>query len=201
MNTHYTLQVNNDSLQSGDFCIFQTMPEINIANIVSLAWLSKAASPTTKLLFQWQTDLDFVWTNATTAQSGATVSACQSWPATTIKNNKVELDKVNGAYGFTNQTTSDSPGNLIIEQRPNVLANEISVGIGMGGKATFAVPSQPNMQIMMSPKPNYWLCFGSFKQGESVDVASISKYACKLDFKTTTNMAVSFGVNNCWIIG
>jgi hypothetical protein len=200
MSTHYELHLHNDSLQSGDFCIFQTMPDINMSNVTSLAWLSKTASPTTRLVFQWALEYDFVWTCATGNKPGARVTACQSWPANTETNNKVLLDKINGAYSFSKQPVSESSGSLIIEQGKNVLPQEVSVGIGMDGKGTFVLPSQPNMQVMMTPKPAYWLCFGSFEQGQVIDISRVSQRALKLDFIGQTQMSVSFGIDNCWAV-
>jgi len=196
MSTKYSCTVKNDSAQAGDFCIFQEVPDVNIPNVVTLAWLAKAANPTTTLKFDWSLDYSFIWSNTTNLQPGTHVATSQSWPCDTTTSNRISLDKVNSAYTFDNQTQGDYRGNLYIDQGQTVQSNKISVGIGMSGNGTFLVPSQPNMQLCFTPKPTYWLVFGSFVEGEVVDIAQVTENAFKLDYKGVTDMNVTFGADN-----
>jgi hypothetical protein len=200
MSTNYSCTVKNDSAQSGDFCIFQEVPDVNIPNIVTLAWLAKAANPTTTLKFDWSLDYSFIWSNTTNLQPGTQVATSQNWPCDTTTSNRICLDKLNNAYTFDNQTQGDYRGNLYIDQGQTVQSNKISVGIGMSGNGTFLVPSQPNMQLCFTPKPTYWLVFGSFVEGEVVDVAQVTENAFKLDYKGVTDMSVTLGANNIFTL-
>ncbi|MFT4908283.1 MAG: hypothetical protein ACI978_002373 [Oleispira sp.] len=196
MSTKYSCTVKNDSTQSGDFCIFQEVPDVNIPNIVTLAWLAKAANPTTTLKFDWSLDYSFIWSNTTNLQPGTKVEASQSWPCDTTTRNRINLDKVNNAYTFDAPTQGDYHGNLYIDQGQSVESKQVSVGIGMSGKGTFLAPSQPNMQLCFTPKPSYWLVFGSFVEGEVVDIAQVTENAIKLDYKGVTDLSVTLGADN-----
>jgi hypothetical protein len=198
MSTQYTLTVENNSTQSGDFCIFQEVPDINKPNIITLAWLSKAANPTTTLVFDWSLQYNFIWTNSTNLQPGDSVTTSQSWDCDVNTSNRIVLDKTNNAYTFSNQSQGDFAGNLYIDETQRVSSNEASVGIGMAGKGTFLVSCQPNMQIVMTPKPTYWIAFGSFKEGDVLDVGLVTQNACKLQYKGVTAMSVALGADNCW---
>jgi len=200
MSTKYTLTVQNDSTQSGDFCIFQQAPDTNVANITTLAWLSKAANPTTNLVFQWDLQYNFIWSNSTNLKPGDTVVTSQSWDCDVNTSNRIVFDFVNNAYNFSNQTQGDYAGNLYIDEGQSVRPNQASVGIGMSGSGTFLVPSQPNMQVMFTPKPTYWLVFGTFKQGDVVDIGQVTKNAKKIVFNGVTDLAVTFKSTNTWLM-
>lgn len=64
------------------------------------------------------------------------------------------------------------------EKSPN---NDVSVGIAMGGKSAFAMMARPNWNLILSPHPVYWAVFGTFKEGEVLDVTSMSNIV-KLNF-------------------
>ncbi len=198
MTDKYTLSVMNDSTQAGSFCIYQELPDTNIGNITTLAWLAKAAHPTTRLDFEWGLDYDFVWAKTTQLRPGTVVKTSQAWDANLSTTNQVDFDYTNGAYTFANQSQGGYEGNLYINQTQRVRTAEASVGIGMSGKGSFLVESQPNMKIVLTPKPTYWLVFGQFKEGEVLDISKVTKTACKLEFKGTNNMNVVLKSDNTW---
>ncbi|MCV6636293.1 hypothetical protein [Candidatus Albibeggiatoa sp. nov. NOAA] len=200
MSDKYTLTVKNDSTQTGSFCIYQEHPDTNVGNITTLAWLAKAAHPTTRLEFAWEIDYDFVWAKTTELRPGTIVRTSQAWPANLSTRNQVDFDFTNKAYTFTNQSQGGYEDNLYINQTQRVRTSEAAVGIGMSGKGTFLVESQPNMKIVMTPKPTYWLVFGHFQEGEVLDIETVTKTACKLEFKGTTNMDVVLKSDNTWEI-
>ena len=200
MSDKYTLNVTNNSTQSGSFCIFQEVPDTNVPNVTTLAWLAKPAHPTTELEFEWALDYNFAWTKKTDLKPGTIVNTSQAWSANLETLNKVEFDYTDGAYTFANQTQGAYEGNLYIDQTQRVQSDDASVGIGMSGKGTFLVGSQPNMKIIMTPKPTYWLIFGYFQEGEVLDIAEVTENACRLQYKGTTNMNVSFEADNTWKI-
>lgn len=196
MSTTYTLSIDNQSTQSGDFCIFQEIPDVNVPNIVTLAWLSKTAHPTSVLTFDWSLDYSFFWSTQRDLRAGARVKAVQSWPANLTTNNKVTLDRSDDAYTFVDLTQGAYGGNLYIHQTGQVQSDDASVGIAMSGKGAFAVSSQPNMNIIMTPKPTYYVVFGQFIEGEVIDIAEVTNSAYKVEFKGTTSMSLVFNANN-----
>jgi hypothetical protein len=186
----------NNSTQSGNFCIFQELPDVNVPNVVTLAWLSKAAHPTTKLNFDWTVDYSFFWSTQFDLRPGSHVQAEQSWDANLDTTNLITLDRSDDAYTFANQRQGAYENNLYIHQTHRVQSDTASVGIGMSGKGAFAVKSQPNMSIIMTPKPIYWVVFGYFEEGEIIDIAEVTESAYKVQFKGTTSMALEFTSQN-----
>ena len=200
MSNLYTLNVQNNSTQSGSFCIFQEAPDINVPGITTMAWLAKMCHPTTDLEFNWSLDYSFVWSNTTNLKPGTIVKTSQDWDANLNTKNKITFDYVDNAYTFKGEKQGDYEGNLYIDQTKAVQPKAASVGIGMSGKGTFMIPSQPNMKIIMTPKPTYWLVFGDFVEGEILDITQVSEQALKLQYKGTEDMSVEFNGDNTWKI-
>jgi len=196
----YTLSVVNDSTQVGDFCIFQQTPDTNVSNLLTLAWLSKSAHPSTLLEFEWQLDYNFVWTKQTRLRAGTVVHTSQAWDANLMTQNKVDFDLTDNAYTFESLGQGGYEGNLYINQSQRVNTREAYVGVGMSGKGTFLVESQPNMKVVMTPKPTYWLIFGNYKEGQVLDLSTVTDTACRLEYKGTTNMNVVLKSDNTWDI-
>jgi len=196
----YTLNVKNNSTQTGSFCIFQEAPDVNIPGITTLAWLAKPAHPTSLLEFQWGLDYSFVWAKTTNLEPGTIVKTSQAWDANLSTMNHVDFDFSDGAYTFSDPSQGDYEGNLYIDQTKRVMSNDASVGIGMSGKGSFLVPSQPNMKVIMTPKPTYWLVFGNFEEGEILDTTEVTENAVKLQYKGTNTMNVELTGNNTWKI-
>ncbi|MCV6638912.1 hypothetical protein [Candidatus Albibeggiatoa sp. nov. NOAA] len=198
MSDKYTLTVTNDSTQTGNFCIYQAEPDTNIGHIITLAWLAKSAHPSTVLEFEWQLDYDFIWTKQTELRAGSIVNTSQAWQANLCTNNQVDFDLISDAYTFANPSQGGYEGNLYINQSQRVRTGEAHVGIGMSGKGTFIVKSQPNMKVVMTPKPTYWLVFGNYKEGQVLDISEVTNTSCKLEYKGTTNMQVALKADNTW---
>jgi len=196
MSDTYSLTIENNSTQSGDFCIFQEVPDVNVPNVVTLAWLSKTGHPTTKITFDWLIDYSFFWSTQTDLVAGAHVKAEQCWKANLATGNLLDLDRYDGAYTFTRQRQGEYEGNLYINQTGRVQSDDASVGIAMSGKGAFAVKSQPNMKIIMTPKPTYYVVFGYFEEGDVIDIAEVTESAYKIQFKGTTSMALEFTPEN-----
>ncbi|MBL4773401.1 MAG: hypothetical protein JKX98_07300 [Alcanivoracaceae bacterium] len=196
MSNLYTLNIKNNSTQSGSFCIFQQLPDVNVPGITTMAWLAKMSHPTTALTFNWSLSYSFVWSNITNLVPGTVVKASQNWDANLTTQNKITFDYLDNAYTFRGLDQGGSGGNLYIDQTKSVQSNAASVGIGMSGKGTFLIPSQPNMKIIMTPKPVYWLIFGDFVEGEILDITEVTKNTLKLPYKSTQTMNVEFGSDN-----
>jgi len=202
MSNIYTLNVRNNSTQSGSFCIFQEQPDVNMPGLITLAWLAKMSHPTTELEFKWIEDYCFVWSKTTKLEPGSIINTGQHWAANLKTKNKITFDYQDGAYTFEDEKQGDYEGNLYIDQTENVQPETASVGIGMSGEGTFLFASEPNMKIIMSPrsKPIYWLIFGDFAEGEVLDITQVSEQALKLQYDGTETMNVEFTGDNTWKI-
>ena len=196
----YKLNVQNNSTQTGSFCIFQELPDVNVPGITTLAWLAKPAHPTSHLEFEWGIDYSFVWSKTTDLEPGTIVKTSQSWNANLSTLNHVNFNYADGAYTFSDASQGDYEGNLYIDQTKRVVSNDASVGIGMSGKGAFYVPSQPNMKVIFTPKPTYWLIFGNFEEGEVIDITKVTDNALRLQYKGTKVMNVELNGSNTWSV-
>ena len=203
MSTTYTLNVTNNTTQTGDFVIFQETPDSNVANVMTLAWLTKRAHPTTQLQFDWSVDYNFTWAKTTDLKPGTLVDTSQAWDACLSTSNQVTLgEDGEDAYTFSDQSQGPNDGTLHINQASSVQSGGASVGIGMSGKAAFLVEAQPNTKVIMTPKekPTYWLAHGDYQEGQVLDTNEVAKNACRIEFNETQSMQVSLNHDNTWSI-
>ena len=196
----YTLNVFNNSTQTGDTCIYQTDPNTNMPNVQSLAWFSKMSTPTTKMKFTWQVDYSFVWSETGVLVPGVVFDASQNQAADLSTSNQITFTNVGGAYDFQNQTVGPQAGTLYIRQDGTIASQAASVGIGMSGAGTFAVESQPNMSAMFTPHPVYWITFGNYVAGQVLDVATISQKKQILFPVNVYSMTATFNPDNTWSV-
>ncbi len=198
--TQYSLIFVNDSTMTGDACVYQQDPDLGDPNAMSLAWFAKAAAPTTTVQFDWTIDYSFVWSETGELDAGVMFAASQDWPADLSTTNQVQFTNSGGAYTFQNQMAGPQGGTLYISQDGSIPSNQASVGIGMGGSGTFAVQAQPNVTAMFTPHPEYWITFGTFSQGEVLDIATITS-AAVIDFPANTySMTATLGADNTWTV-
>ncbi len=201
MGVQYSLNAVNNSTQQGNICVYQSDPNVNDPRVMSLAWFSKPVAPTTKTKFTWTIDYSFVWSETGTLTPGVIFDASQNPPADLSVTNQITFTQAGGAYNFINQTTGPSAGNLFILEDGNIPSFGASVGIGMSGAGTFAVPSQPNTTLIFSPHPKYWITFGNYMPGEVMDITSISQEA-EIAFPINVySMTATFGADNTWTVG
>jgi hypothetical protein len=139
-----------------------------------------------------------VWSKTTNLIPGTIVKTSQAWDANLSTLNHVNFNYANGAYTFSDPSQGDYEGNLYIDQTKRVVSNDASIGIGMSGKGSFVIPSQPNMKVIMTPKPTYWVLFGDYEEGEILDTTQVTDSAVKLQYKGTKVMNVEFTGNNTW---
>lgn len=183
--TQYSLTVVNDSTNFVDMCMYQVDPDIGVPNVLSLAWFSKPAEPTTTVTFTWTVNYSFIWSETGTLQPGVTFNASQNWPADpsvvgvsspSKAGNQIGFsDPQGGAYTFTSTATQGAKvGTLYIAEDPTIPLKQASVGIGMSGSGTFAVQAQPNQYLTFTPHPIYYLAAGTYQQGEVLDIGAVN---------------------------
>ena len=201
--TGYELQVINNSTQFQDLCIYQTPVDLGVPNALSLAWLTAPAWPGTNVTFSWTLEYNFVWGDTDVIVPGSTFRSGQVWPADPgdPAQQQVLLDYANGAYTFRQgQATADPrPGSLYIRELAGIpLGDEAGVGIGMSGAATFVVPAQPNLNLVFTPHPSYWVTAGTFETGQVLDVEEITNQA-RVEFPPNVHsMIATLSADNTW---
>jgi hypothetical protein len=199
MSQTYTLTFVNNSTNTGNACVYQKAPDTTASNVMSLAWFSKVAAPTTHIDFDWTIDYSFVWSETGTLAPGVNFSASQNWPADLTSTNAVSFTNQNGAFTFLNQRQGTA-GSLTIIDDGTIPMGRAAVGIGMSGRGAFAVQAQPNLTTMFTPHPNYWITFGNYRPGEVLDVQSITN-AQQISFPINVYaMTAILNADNTWTV-
>lgn len=203
MSTTYSLVVTNDSTQFQDICVYQKQADLGVPNAMSLAWLTAPAWPGTTVTFTWSLNYNFVWGQTGVLKPGVTFSAQQSAPADPddLNANQIQLDYRNGAFNFVPGSAAGSPelGSLYIRELSTVPNDSATVGIGMSNAGTFVVQAQPNMNLVFTPHPEYWITAGTFTQGEVLDIESITNEA-PVPYDGTFTMNAELSATNLWTV-
>lgn len=196
----YSLVFVNNSTQEGTVCVYQQDPNITNPDVMSLAWFAKPAAPTTTIIFTWGIDYDFVWSETGVLRPGVLFVASQTWPTDLSSENQVTFTNQDGAYTFADQQAGPQAGSLYITEDGTIPPNQASVGIGMSGFGTFAVQAQPNMNLVFTPNPQYWVTFGSYTQGEVMDISEVNNPAEIVFPPNVYSMTATLGANNEWTV-
>ena len=78
------------------------------------------------------------------------------------------------AFTFKDQVQNPQGGSLFILQDATIPSNHASVGIAMSGSGAYACQARPNWQsIYNTPHTTYWVAFGTYTQGQVLDINSI----------------------------
>lgn len=200
--SQYQLYFVNNSTISGSACVYQQDPNIGMPNVMSLAWFAKAANPNTSLLFQWNIDYNFVWSETGVLTPGVIFMAAEKVGANLKDQNLIEFTKENDAFTFKKPpkkgTTS---GTLFIDQDDTIPSKMASVGVGMSGKGTFVVESQPSVLAKFTPHPQYWITFGTYQLGQVMDVETIVDKSAQIEFPpAVSTMTATLNKDNTWTV-
>jgi hypothetical protein len=201
----YSLSFLNNSTQTGFACIYQQDPNITDPDVMSLAWFSKGSYPETKITFAWQINYNFVWAQAGLLVPGVIFTASESPAADLSTTNQITLlyDQDLSSYTFDKQESGAESGTLYITEDSSIPSKSIdpaAVGIGMAGFGTFVKQATPNWNLNFTPKPEYWITFGNYCQGEVMDISSISNSA-QISFPPGVySMAAVLNADNTWTV-
>lgn len=187
----------NESTMKGHVCIFQSHPDVDELALLTLAWLSKPAFPTTEVTFEWEETYSMIWSESGCLEAGATFTARQVWEADLRNANQVTLTYQQQAFTFRDQAAGPREGSLFVTMDRTIPLGRASVGFGMAGKAICATPALPNADVMFTPKPRYWVAFGRYKQGQVMDLSVMTKLV-EVDFHDTSAKAVTLTRDNMW---
>jgi hypothetical protein len=201
--TEYTLIFRNDSSNTGDACVYQHDPDMDVQDVMSLAWFAKGAAPTTTITFNWTIDYCFAWDEIGELVPGVIFEAAQIWDADPRGDNCVTLSMLEGGiYTFSDLKHCGYDGNLYIYGDRSLPVRQAAVGIGMAGAATHVAPAQPNWLWVYTPKPLYlyWITFGTFEPGEILDVDSITHKAPVHFPPNVYSMTATLNEDNTWTV-
>lgn len=210
MPTNYSLAITNNSTQFQNLCIYQKPVDLGVPNALSLAWLTAPAWPGTTVTFNWDVDYCFVWSQTGTLQPGVTFKAQQTVSAdpNNLNNNQVVFADQLPQWGGTKPALTFLPGSaagnaqlgsLYIRELSTIPPRSASVGIGMSNAGVFVVDAEPNMNLVFTPHPEYWVTAGLFEQGEVLNIEQITNTAM-VDFNSTFNMNAVLAADNTWTI-
>ncbi|MBR7836867.1 hypothetical protein KDL01_26550 [Actinospica durhamensis] len=199
------LRVVNNSSRFFDLCVYQTPVESGGGGVLPLAWLTKPAWPTTTVTFDWRETYDFVWGDAGDVVPGSTFEAGQIWPADlndpVLQQVRLEYDR--GAFTFERRTVTGqpTPGSLYIQEAASVPpARGDTVGIGMSGAGMLIVPTQPNFNLVFTPRPAYYVAAGTFVTGQILDLSEITSAAPVVFPPDVTSMVATIGLDERWTV-
>jgi hypothetical protein len=201
----YSLTVENRSLRSGNICVYATSPDSKKIHrdLLSLAWFSKAAHPKTDVRFEWDLDFSFVWSQTGELFPGIrfVASEIESAEPGNIKKEKICFDNEDDAYRFkASRRANESPtGNLCIATSATVPNNDAAIGIGISGKPALVVAATPNYTFTFIPHLRYWLAFGTFTEGEVLDLNAMTSEIHEITFPSNVyNKIVRLNERNLW---
>ena len=201
----YSLTFINNSVNAWSACVYQTDPDINLPNVQSLAWFAEVAAPTTTVVFDWTIDYAFTWAETGPLVPGVVYDASQTWAANLTTTNQVTLTQPTTPQGpyytFANQTQGPNGGSLYITEDSTVGSQNASVGIAMSGAGVFAVNAEPNINLIFTPHPIYWITFGMFQQGEVLDITEITNSAPISFPPGVYAMTATLNADNTWTVG
>jgi rhizosphere induced protein len=192
----------NNSPNAGNLVVYQ-QPGAQVST-TPIAWFSKYVYPNTQVSFSWDpTDYDFVWAGTGQITSGVVFEASQVVPANLSTTNQITLsyDSENHVFFFNHQTAGQQANVFTIVEDGSLPANAAAVGIGVAGRATFAVQAMPNMTVQISPaNATYWVTFGTIQQGEFFTAESFLT-PVQVEFPVNVNsMTVTLNADDTWTV-
>jgi hypothetical protein len=201
----YSLAVKNNSPDSGSICVYTTSPDTQQIqqDLRSLAWFTKAANPNGQVKFTWDLKFSFAWAESGLLVPGVSFEAGEIIDADPVddQKNRAYFDRNNDAYlfGDPGQATPPSKGALAITTSKIIPSGIASIGVGINGKAALAVNATPNYQFTFIPKIQYWLAFGSFREGIVLDLNSMVRNICEIKFPAGVyDLKVTLQEDNTW---
>lgn len=202
--TRLELRVVNNSTQFQDLCVYQQPLDLGVPNALSLAWLTAPAWPSTTVAFNWTETYNFVWGQTGPLVPGTVFRSGQTWDADPNSQalQQVQLDYAQGAFTFEQGPAlgNPQPGSLYIRELASIPIDTGTAGIGMSGSGTFVVPAMPNINLVFTPHPNYWVTAGTFVNGTVIDIEQITNTA-EIRFPAgVTSMVATLGPDNNWTV-
>jgi hypothetical protein len=197
MKTQYTVNIRNNAASSDYLMVFQNDPGSFSSDALSLAWFSKYSNPGSSVKFTWTVDWGLSWCETGSLQPGVVFDASQLWSGTQGENETI-LD-YNLAYFFGANSKGPDASCLYLVESSNIPVNsDCAVGVTMSGSTVYATQALPNTTLTFSPHPVYYLAYGSFEQGQVLNVSSINN-PLELVYPTGVySLDVTLNADNTW---
>ena len=192
----------NNSKDPGSLVVYQQYGPEKQSN--PLAWFAKYVYPLTQVSFSWDpTDLDFVWSATGKLEPGVVFEASQVVPANLGSTNEITFsyDGTNHVFYFNGLRTGQQQGVFTIVQDGSLPLNAAAVGIGMAGRATFAIQAEPDLTVTIaSGNPTYWVTFAqSMQQGEVMISTALAPVQVVFPMNVNS-MTVTLNADNTWTV-
>jgi hypothetical protein len=204
----YSISIDNKSNNSAQAIVYQVDPNAGFGQY-SLVWLSTPLVPHMTGAFSWEDDYGFVWGEMDQPRPGVIFNTSQIVGADTSNHNQITLQGGREGPQFVNQTQGPRPGALYIRNDASVPMRNVAEGIAVNGKPVYIVAAQPNMQLSFDTKPQYWIAFGQFQQGELLNPSMNAGLQSEVIYGPPTQVVFPAGVtamkailsaNNTWSI-
>ena len=198
----YNLKLINEGNQPWTFYVYQRKPDVQEANLFSLAWLvSEYALRVGDFIeMTWTVDYNFVWGQTGTLRPGVTFHSGGTKPCNPSENN-MTIFSMDPAPGISPAAAEVPKGSLIIHDDSKVPPGKFSVGIGMSGVGTFVQQAGPSLLHHFTPTPAYYVAAGTNVQvGEVLNIQSMTPTA-EVKFPTNVySMTATLGGDNKWTL-
>lgn len=195
--SQYSVTIQNNSVHSSYFMIFQNDPAQWDPDAMAVAWFSKYSNPNQTVKFSWDVEWGFSWADIGTIQPGIRYEESECYEPKNGRT-KVTLD-YNGAYQFVDKVVGRDPARLYLEQSRNIpIRSSASVGVTMSGKPVYVTQARPNNSLTFSPHPSYFLAYGTYQEGTVIDVSTVNNIL-ELRFPTDVfNLTTTLNADDSW---
>jgi rhizosphere induced protein len=189
----------NGTSRTETFCLYQP-PEGGGGSSSTVAWFTKNAAPNARITFRWELSYDFVWGETGPLTPGAIFDASQVLAGNLTTENTVGLTYQNRAVSFTNLSQGPQQGTMMVQCDSSIPPQMLAAGLGMSGSATYVMQAAPNMHLMFTPRPNYFLAFGNFTRGQILVPDEIQN-PTQINFPPNIfSMTATLNANGTWTI-
>lgn len=200
--TTYTIHVRNDSNSFENFAVYQTDPDLPVANSYSLAWIVKGMLPSAKTDLSWNPDYSFSLSDSADLKAGVIYRSDQTLLVSpgTPGEDGVDLTYARDILGMVRaKSTNHSNGMLSLEEPRTTPRTSASVALGMAGRPAFAWKAEPNHSLSFTPHPEYWITAGTFTQGEVINPRTVLN-PLRLQLGTKAVLTVTLHQGGRWTI-
>jgi rhizosphere induced protein len=160
--------------------------------------MTQMAAPASRALFTWTETFALHWRERDARTS---ITASQTRDADLDGHNQVTLsfDRRRRAYSFRHHRRGPRRGKLYILQDDSVPLRRADIGVTMSGRLVHLVRAQPNVGLIFRPEAEYWIAFGTFTEGEPLDLRALSRHAARIPFATgITALKATVDTANIW---
>ncbi len=195
----YSLRLVNESPLAGNMCLFQRDPrQEDEDEVFSLAWLSRPCPPGRGLTLKWNLDYGFAWSSTGPLRPGLIFKPEQLIPADPSGAGRpsVTFGQLGSGFCFVDGH-NPTAGCLNLNLDSSLPEREVSVALTVDGEPAFARMAGLDMAFTFQPRPEYWITFGPYAQGEDLEAGQVMNGGVKLDLGGPKLSAEAVFQRNC----